>query len=321
MRRVELAGARELAAPDLAEHLADVALEGGLAGQQAVEGGAQAVDVAARPEAIELAGGLLGAHVGGRAQGAAGQGLGAAAGRAGHQRPLAAVDGRLGLSQRLGQAPIDHERLAVLADDHVARLDVAMEHAPAVGVLDGVADVDEPPQQVAQLERAAARVAPERRVGVESLDRLLEAVSPDEPHRVVRPLAVVGPQAVDRDDARVLQPAGDLGLEQEATAAVRVVGVAWEDLLEGDLAVELGVEGDEDGAQTARGVGPEDAEPLAVGGGRAHGKAASPLGVVGVGFGCRTVFAPGDPCERGLDVGLAERGQAGAGGAVRWDRG
>ena len=48
--RVELAGPRELAASDLAEHLADVALEGGLAGQQAVEGGAQAVDVAAGPE-------------------------------------------------------------------------------------------------------------------------------------------------------------------------------------------------------------------------------------------------------------------------------
>ena len=116
-------------------------------------------------------------------------------------------------SERLGQAPIDHQRLAVLADDHVSRLDVAMEHAPAVGVLDGVADVDEPPQQVAQLERAAAGVAPERRVGVESLDRLLEAVSPDEPHRVERPLAVVGPQAVDRDDARMLEPAGDLGLD------------------------------------------------------------------------------------------------------------
>ncbi len=33
---------------------------------------------------------------------------------------------------RLGQAPIDDEGLAVLADDHVARLDVAMQDAPAV---------------------------------------------------------------------------------------------------------------------------------------------------------------------------------------------
>ena len=65
----------------------------------------------------------------------------------------------------------------------------------------------------------------------------------------------------------MLQAAGDLGLDQEPSAADRVVGVGVEDLLERDLAVELGVEGDEDGAQAAPGVGPEDAEPLAVGGG------------------------------------------------------
>ena len=65
-----------------------VALERGLAGEQAIERGAQAVDVRARAEAVEVAGGLLGAHVGRRAQRRAGQRLGAAAGRRGHQRPL-----------------------------------------------------------------------------------------------------------------------------------------------------------------------------------------------------------------------------------------
>ena len=67
----------------------------------------------------------------------------------------------------------------------------------------------------------------------------------------------------------MLQPAGDLGLEQEPLAADRVVGVLVEDLLERDLAVQLGVERDEDGAQAAPGVRPQDAEPLAVGGGGA----------------------------------------------------
>ena len=114
---------------------------------------------------------------------------------------------------------------------------------------------------------------------MESLDRLLEAVAPDEPHRVVRPAAVVSPQAVDRDDAGVLQPAGDLSLEHEAPAAVRVVGVAGEDLLERDLAVELGVEGDEDGAQAAGGMGPQDAEPLATGVGITDAVARGLLGV------------------------------------------
>ena len=62
----------------------------------------------------------------------------------------------------------------------------------------------------------------------------------------------------------MFQPAGDLGLDEEPGAAGGVVGVVVEDLLEGDLAVQLGVERHEDRPQPAAGMGPEDAEPLAV---------------------------------------------------------
>ena len=118
-------------------------------------------------------------------------------------------------AQGLGQAPVHHQRLAVLADDDVRRLDVAVQHAAAVGVVDGVADVDEPCG-------AACASASERPAGslvrvdiaVEPFDRLLEAIALDEPHRVVRPAAAVGAQAVDRDDARVFEPPGDLGLQR-----------------------------------------------------------------------------------------------------------
>ena len=103
---------------------------------------------------------------------------------------------------------------------------------------------------------------------MEAVDGLLEAVAPDEPHGVVRAAVAVGAQAVDRDDPGVLQPAGDLGLEQEPLPAGGVVGVLVEDLLERHLAVQLRVERHEDRAQAAAGVGPQDAEPLAVGGGR-----------------------------------------------------
>ena len=61
------------------------------AGQQAVERRAQAVDVGARPEAVQVPLGLLGAHVRRRPQAHAGQRLGAAAGRGGDQRPLARI--------------------------------------------------------------------------------------------------------------------------------------------------------------------------------------------------------------------------------------
>ena len=142
---------------------------------------------------------------------------------------------------------------------------------------------------------------------------LLEAVAPDEPHGVVGPAVGVGAQAVDRDDPRVLEPAGDLGLEQEAGAADRVVGVLVEDLLERHLAVQLLVEGDEDGAQSAAGVGPEDAEPLAVGGRRADGKAGGPVGVA---LGTRA-----DVGEGLLDLGVADRGEHRAGGGAGGDGG
>ena len=91
-----------------------------------------------------------------------------------------------------------------------------MQHAPAVGVVDRVADVEEPPQQLAQLQRPPAGVASSSASSAwNAVDGLLEAVAPDEPHGVVRPAVGVGAQAVDRHDAGVLQPAGDLGLEQE----------------------------------------------------------------------------------------------------------
>src|SRR5262249_3427020 len=91
-----------------------------LAGQQAIQGRAEAVHVGPRPEPVDLAGGLLGAHVGRRPQRRAGERLGAAAGRRGDQRPLVgrAVGG--GLADRPGPAPIHHQRLALPAHDHAA---------------------------------------------------------------------------------------------------------------------------------------------------------------------------------------------------------
>ena len=53
----------------------------------------------------------------------------------------------------LGQPPVDDQRLAVFADDDVARLDVAMEDAAAVSVADRIADVHESPEQLAERQR------------------------------------------------------------------------------------------------------------------------------------------------------------------------
>ena len=110
----------------------------------------------------------------------------------------------------------------------------------------------------------------------------------------------------------MFQPAGDLGLEYETRAADGVVGVAVEDLLERDLAVELGVERHEDRAQASLSVRPEDAEPLAVTGGSPRDVGAGSVGVV---FG--RARAAGGVAESGLDVRIADLREAGADGMAR----
>ena len=86
-----------------------------------------------------------------------------------------------------------------------------------------------------------------------------------------------------------------------------------EDLLEGDLAMQLGIQRHEDGAEAAPGVGPQDAEALAVGGGGADSVAGGP-----VGFGAG---AGGELAQGLLDVGVGEGGKRLAGGPPGGDGG
>ena len=165
--------------------------------------------------------------------------------------------------------------------------------------------------------RSSLRSSSERRpgsffsgvVGVEVLDGLLEAVALDEPHGVIRAAVGVGAQPVDRDDAGVLQPAGDLGLHEEPLAAGRVVGVVVEDLLERDLAVQLAIQRHEHRPQPAPGVRPEDAEPLAVAGRRADGVGGREVRIAVFG----RAVPGGHMAERPLDIRVAEPGQTFAG--------
>jgi hypothetical protein len=152
------------------------------------------------------------------------------------------------------------------------------------------------------------------------VDRLLERVAADEPHGVKWAAAGVGTEPIDRHDAGVFQPAGDLGLEQEPLAAHAVVGVIVEDLLEGDLAVQLGIQRHEDGAQSAPGVGAEDAEPLAVAGSRAHGISGRAVGVGG-GAGVEVGRTRADMGQRGIELAVSDPGQALACGLADADGG
>jgi hypothetical protein len=274
-RPVHLARRRELPPLHLGQDAPDIApAERGPAGQQVVEGGAEAVDVTGRPQLVHLPRGLLRAHVLRRAEGLARLRGRRAAGASRGQGGLGGVGDGLLVAQGLGQPPVHDQGLAVLAQHHVARLEVPVQDAPAVGVSNGVAHVHEPTQQPPQLQPALPRVLEGVRP-VEAVDGLLEAVAPDEAHGVVGPAVRVGPQAVDGHNAGVLQPAGHLRLQQEARAAIAFVGVAALDLLEGHLPVQLLVMGHEHLAQPAPGVWPEDAVALPGpgGGGRGEGRA------------------------------------------------
>jgi hypothetical protein len=78
-------------------------------------------------------------------------------------------------------------RLAERSEQDIGWLDVAVQHSPAVGVGDRVANVDEPPQELTQRGRSV----PYRALFVEPPDGLAErtaarGVVPDEPHGVIR---------------------------------------------------------------------------------------------------------------------------------------
>ena len=135
----------------------------------------EAVDVAARPQAVEVASAP--------ARGSC---------RPASPMPIRAVSPALPLAERdegpfvvsrpgsvladgLGQPPIDDQRLAVLAEHDVARLEVAVQDPAAVGIGDRIADVGEPAQQVAEVERAARRAQARAVTTMEALDGVLEA--------------------------------------------------------------------------------------------------------------------------------------------------
>jgi hypothetical protein len=169
------------------------------------------------------------------------------------------------MAEGLREAPVDNQGFAILADDDVPRLDVAVEHSACVRVFEGVADVGEAAEEFAEFQRVAGGVGPQPGVDVKRSDGVLERVASDEPHRVIGAAVGVDTEPVHRHDPGVLEPAGDLGLDEKPVAAGRVVGVAIEDLLEGDLAVQLAIERHEHFPQTTPGVRAEHAEPLTVG--------------------------------------------------------
>src|SRR5262245_22020270 len=95
---------------------------------------------------------------------------------------------------------------------------------------------------------------------MEAGDGFFKAVAADEAHGVEGAAVAILPESIDGDNARMLEPTGDLGLEHEARPALRIVRPIELDFLERDLAIQLLVLGDENLAQAAFSMRPENAK-------------------------------------------------------------
>ena len=129
---------------------------------------------------------------------------------------LRSLVGDAPLGQHLGQPPVHHLHLAEAADHHVRRLQVAVDHAPRVGVGHRLATCSKIAQEPRQVVGRVLPVGQQRGQGA-ALDQL---------HREEGPAVGEGAQLVDRHDARVLELAADLRLLDEAADQLGVVAGA-----------------------------------------------------------------------------------------------
>jgi len=141
-----------------------------------------------------------------------------------------------------------------------------VQYPSAMRVGHRVADVDKPAKQFPQFQCAFPRVAGTAgSIGMELGNRFLQGNTADEAHRVVGAALFVVPQAVDGHDSWMFEPAGYLGFQQEARPTIRIIGAFRLDLLEGDLALQLGVERNRDDSNAPAGMGMPDLEPISQG--------------------------------------------------------
>ena len=113
-----------------------------------------------------------------------------------------------------------------------------MDDAPVVSVMNGLAGVDELPQQLSRAKIAADRP---HSLLVKLGDSGAQVLPDDQSHRVERPTVWILAQAIHGNDARVFECASDFGFTHEPLAAGLVVGVRGKDLLQRDFAIDLAI--------------------------------------------------------------------------------
>ena len=193
--------------------------EGMRARQQLVRHDAPGVEI--RAVVHRLADGLLRRHVGGGTERAS---------RLRQRGRGRAIRGPGG-GERLGDAEVGDHRGPV-REEHVLGLDVAMDDALVVGVVERTGHVPQQGHPFGQRERLGA--------GHPGAERL----APHVRHGVVGE-AVGGPGVEDRDDVGVLQPGREPDLAGEALGAQALRELGGDDL-DHDLPIERRLRGDPD---------------------------------------------------------------------------
>jgi hypothetical protein len=217
-----------------------------------IEDRAEAIDVGARVRGAPA--GLLRSHVGQRSQHLA------VAGRAGlvhlvhagARSTSAVAAGLLWRAELPREAPVHHHDLAERPHEHVLRLEIAVDHALAMGIGHRVDDADrrrQEPQPI--LQRARPRGA------------AVEALALHQPHGEERLAVGQHARVVDGHDRRVLEPRRDALLAPEAPGEA-LAAAAYP--LERDHAAEEAILGGDDPAHAPAGdLGAGHVARLAVG--------------------------------------------------------
>ena len=179
------------------------------------------------------------------------------------------------------------------AEHHVFRLQIAMDDPTRVRIPHRLTDLHERLEQLAlELETVSRLAGP---ATMKLGDRVAQVLPSQKAHRVERLIVFLAPgQLVHRNDVGMFELAGDLRFLEEPAPRFRIGDGRGLDFLECDIAIEIGVVGDPDLAQTPFGMQPREGvtqrvalsgrgherfhEDVAPGRRRAHGSTGEPAG-------------------------------------------
>src|SRR4051794_34310101 len=120
----------------------------------------------------------------------------------------------------------------------------------------GVARIDKAPQKLAKSKRSVAfRLLS---ILVKFANRVIKVRSLNKSHCIKRPAIRMRPQAIDWNDSRVFEAAGDDGFSDKPLSIRRAGGKLGPNFFQRDSSSQFGIRRDKDLSQTSPGMRPQD---------------------------------------------------------------